>query len=97
MWLQWFDTAGKVKGGIQPIKTSASKSLGMAVYVSEAGGYTGTALKPFEYESFGLSCEDAQGKDDWRVETEKKADMEMAVKTVCVGGANATGYQRFWQ
>jgi len=46
---------------IQLIRTSASKPAGMAVNAS--GGYS----PKYHVHSKGLSCEDAQEKDEWRL------------------------------
>ena len=57
-WLlpRYFDTVGLGdRKGIQPVKTSASKPLGMAVNV----GGQGTAKYHVGTKAFGLSCEDA--------------------------------------
>ena len=54
LWCFWLGD----RKGILPVKTSASKPLGMAVNGSEP---------EVRIKSFGLSCEDAQDKDDWRL------------------------------
>ena len=53
--------------GIRIVKTSASELFGMAVNVTGLGTTIWVPFVPYGTKSFSLFCEDAQGKDDWRL------------------------------
>jgi len=46
--------------GIRPVKASASKPLGMGVYVGVRGTSTTLSIYPMGMKSFGLSYDDTE-------------------------------------
>ena len=58
--------------GVWPVKTSASKPLGMVVCVSGGSGCSQKYLVDVDTKNFDPSCETPQDKDDWRLRIKRQ-------------------------